>query len=341
VATLTAQPAQQHAPTTRPGVDAVRLFFFPLLVLAGATVVGVLLGFVAYALLDPDSSEGFEALGDAILALAFALLVAVVLTVVGLVVLARHLFLPGHRAAPLLLALVAPPALVALLAAFAGVLPDDATVILSALSPVLLVVPSLVFMWWGSAAPTRSRLSRGAGAVAAVAVVGSLLLYVVSDAREDQVADDLPLVLFDGTTAEAPFTGWTRDRFTTTVIRPESAFAPAGHEAYLKYLTPTGVAFMTMRTEVGDCSPTPVRSYTCQVIGSVPAGELRSYRTNETYPSFPDSPEFVVLVYDDGSGVSVNTEGTDMPAQDVLARLERVDRDAFEDATGVGMDLRD
>jgi len=304
-------------------------------------MIGVGAGFVAWTLLDPDSSGGFEALGDAILAAGFGALVALVVTVIGLVAVGRRLFQPGHRVVPVLLALVAPPALLALAAAIAGVLPQDVAWILSALTPALLLVPSVVFTWWGSVGPTRTQLARAAGAVAVVVVLGSLLLYVVSDAREDQVADDLPLVLFDGSSAEAPFAGWTRDPFTATVIRPGSAFAPDGHEAYLKYGTPTGVVFVTMRTDVGECSPTPVGEYTCQVVGSLPAGELRSYRTDQTYPSYPDSPEFVVLVYDDGSGVSLNTEGTDIPAQDVLARLERVDREAFEDATGVGMDLRD
>jgi len=38
-------------------------------------------------------------------------------------------------------------------------------------------------------------------------------------------------------------------------------------------------------------------------------------------------------VYADGSGVSVNVYGTTAPTQDVLGRLQRVDRKTFEAAT--------
>ena len=321
-------------------MGAVRLFFLPLLALAAAAIVAIPVGFLAYAALDPGS-EAFEALGAALLAAGFALLIAVVLTVVGLVVAARRLFLPGHRVVPVLLSVVAPPALAALLAGVGGLLPDDATGVIAAISLALLLVPSVVFTWWGSTAATRARVVRVAGGVAAVIVVGSLLLYVVSDAREDRVVKDLPLVLFDGNSEQAPFPSWIRDNFTTTVIRGESAFAPEGHEVYHKYMTAKGVAFITMRTDVGECSPTTVREYTCQVIGSLPDGELRSYRSTAEYQSYPDAAEFVVLVYDDGSGVSVNTDGTDVSAQDVLAQLQRVDRETFQDATHAGMELRD
>jgi hypothetical protein len=162
-------------------------------------------------------------------------------------------------------------------------------------------------------------------------VVGSLLLYVMQDAREDKAIEELPLVLFDGTSAESPFPNWKRDAFSRTVVQSESAFAPDGHEAYLKYFSAPGVVFITMRTDVGECSPTLLRGYTCQVVGTLPAGELRHYLSPEQFPTY--NREFFVLVYADGSGVSVNVDGLQLPAQNVLARLQRVDRKTFEGAT--------
>ena len=217
--------------------------------------------------------------------------------------------LPGHRLAPVVLARIGP---------FAP----------------LVIGGGFAFLWCGSAAPSQRTLLRAGGVLAAVIVVGSLVLYAMKDAREDKAIEELPLVLFDGTSAESPYPNWKRDAFTRTAVRSESAFAPEGHEAYLKYFTAPGVAFITMRTDAGECSPTLLRGYTCQVVGSLPTGELRSYRSPEQYASYPESRDFLVLAYPDGSGVSVNVDGLQQPAQDVLARLQRVDRKTFEAATG-------
>ncbi len=305
---------------------------------AAATIAGV----ATYALLSAGrDAEGFESLGWAFLGALVGLVLGTTVTIAGLIVLARRLFAPGNRVAPVVLALVGPFAPLALAALIAGILPSEPPpALISLLALTALLAPSLAFLWCGSGPSTRGLLLRGAGVLTAVAVVGSSVLYVVSDAREDEVVADLPLVLFDGTSADATFLGWKRDAFSTTVVREETAFSPEGHEAYLKYFAPGGVAFVTMRTDVGDCSPTLVRGYTCQVVGTLPAGELRSYRSTAAYATYPDSEEFLVLAYADGSGVSMNVDGADVLAQEVLSRLRRVDRRRFEDATDSELALR-
>ncbi len=322
-----------------PGAGPAALALTPLLVFAAAAAAAAVSGLGTYFLLSSgkDGGEGFESLGWAILGATVAIIVGLTVTVVGLIVLARRLFLPGHRVAPVVLALVGPfvPLVLggALSALFGGYLP---AVLAVPFTLVALAAPSLAFLWCGSAAPSQRTLLRGGAVLAAVIVVGSLVLYVMKDAREDKAIEELPLVLFDGTTAtaEAPYPNWRRDAFSRTAVRSESAFAPEGHEAYLKYFSAPGVVFLTMRTDVGECSPTLVRGYTCQVVGSLPAGELRSYRSPEQYATYPVSKEFLVLVYADRSGVSVNVDGLQQPAQDVLARLQRVDRKTFETAAG-------
>jgi hypothetical protein len=320
-----------------PGVSPAALALTPLLVFGAAAVAAAVSGAGTYFLLSAgkDGGEGFEALGWALLGAIVAVVVGLTVTVIGLIVLARRLFLPGHRVAPVVLALVGPfvPLVLggALAALFSGSLPG---VLGAPLTLAALAAPSLAFLWCGSAAPSQRTLLRGGALLAAVIVVGSLVLYVMKDAREDKAFKDLPLVLFDGTTADSPYPSWKRDAFTRTAVRSECAFAPDGHEAYLKYFSAPGVVFITMRSDVGECSPTLVRGYTCQVVGTLPAGVLRSYRSPAQYASYPESREFLVLVYSDASGVSVNVDATQQPAQDVVARLQRVDRKTFEAAAG-------
>jgi hypothetical protein len=332
------------APTNRsdqdgvaPGVGTAALALSPLLVFAVAAAAAVVTGVATYFLLGAgkDGGEGFESLGWAILGVIVAVVVGLTVTVVGLIVLARRLFLPGHRVAPVVLALVSPFVPLVLGGALAALFSGNMPIVLGGpLSLAALAAPSLAFLWCGSAAPSQRTLLRGGAVLAAVIVVGSLVLYVMKDAREDKAIEELPLVLFDGTTAESPYPNWKRDAFSRTAVREENAFAPEGHEAYLKYFSAPGVVFITMRTDVGECSPTLLRGYTCQVVGSLPAGELRSYRSPEQYATYPESKEFLVLVYPDGSGVSVNVDGLQQPAQGVLARLQRVDRRTFEAAAG-------
>ena len=323
-----------------PGVGQAALALTPLLVFAAAATAGAVTGVATYFLLSAgrDGGEGFESLGWAILGTIVAVVVGLTVTIVGLIVLARRLFLPGHRVAPVVLALIGPFVPLVLGGGLAALFSGNLPVVLGVpLTLAALAAPSLAFLWCGSAAPSQRTLLLGGAVLAAVIVVGSLLLYVMKDAREDKAIEDIPLVLFDGNTAESPY-GWTRDAFSTTAVRSETAFAPDGHEAYLKYFTNPGVAFITMRTDVGECSPTLLRGYTCQVVGSLPAGELRTYRTPEQFPTY--SREFLVLVYPDGSGVSVNVDGLQQPAQDVLARLQRVDRERFEAVTHAELSFR-
>lgn len=334
--TATAPPTPPTPPAgVAPGVGTAKLALAPLLVFAAAAAAAAVSGFGTYALISQGrEGEGFESLGWAIVGAGVAVVVGLVVTIVGLVVVARRLFLPGHRAVPVVLAVAGPVVLFVLAGGLTVLFPGGSAPLFAGILPLIaLATPSLAFLWSGSTAPTRGTLLRVSGGVAAVVVVGSLVLYVVADAREDKVAAELPLVLFDGTTTDSPYPDWRRDAFGTTVVRSETAFVPEGHEAYLKYFTGTGVAFLTMRSDVGECSPTPVRDYTCQVVGALPAGILRSYRTQVGYHVYPDSAEFLVLVYPDGSGVSVNVDGSSIPAQDILARLQRVDREKFEAAT--------
>ena len=332
---VTEPQAKPHPLGVAPGVGTAALALTPLLVFAAAAAAAAVTGVGTYVLLSAgkDGSEGFEALGWALLGAIVAVIVGLTVTVVGLIILARRLFLPGHRVTPVVLALVGPfvPLVFggALAALFSGNLP---VVLGPPLTLAALAAPSLAFLYCGGAAPSQRTLLRGGAVLAGVIVVGSLLLYVMKDAREDKAIEELPLVLFDGTTADSPYPNWKRDAFTRTAVRSENEFAPEGHEAYLKYFSAPGVVFITMRTDVGECSPTLLRGYTCQVVGSLPAGELRTYRTPEQYPI--SGREFLVLVYPDGSGVSVNVDSLQQPAQDVLVRLQRVDRKTFEAAAG-------
>jgi hypothetical protein len=316
-------------------VGPAALALTPLLVFAAAAAAAAVTGVGTYVLLSDgkDGGEGFEALGWALLGAIVAVIVGLTVTVVGLIVLARRLFLPGHRVAPVVLALIGPFVPLVLGGALATVFAGNLPVVLGfPLTLAALAAPSLAFLWCGSAAPSQRTLLRGGAVLAAVIVVGSLVLYVMQDAREDKAIEELPLVLFDGTTAESPFPSWKRDAFSTNAVHSETAFAPDGHEAYLKYFTAPGVAFITMRSDVGECSPTLLRGYTCRIVGSLPAGTLRSYHSSEQFPTY--SRDLLVLVYPDGSGVSVNVDGLQQPAPDVLARLQRVDRKTFEAAAG-------
>lgn len=339
---LAAPPTPPTPPTSvAPGVGMAKLALAPLLVFAAAAVAAAFCGFASYALISRGrEGEGFESLGWAILAVAAAVIVGVTVIVVGLIVVARRLFLPGHRVVPVVLALAGPVVPFLLAGGLTVLSPRGNAPVFAGILPLIaLAAPSLAFLWCGGAAPTRGTLLRVVGGVAAVVVVGSLVLYAVANAREDKAVADLPLVLFDGTMVDTPYPDWRHDHFDTTVVRSAKAFAPGGHEAYLKYFTRTGVAFLTMRTDVGECSPTPVRGYTCQVVGALHAGALRSYRTQDPYANYPDSTEFLVLVYPDGSGVSINVDASSVPAQEVLARLQRVDRKTFEAVTRSDLSL--
>jgi len=171
----------------------------------------------------------------------------------------------------------------------------------------------------------------GSAVLAAVGVVASLVLYAGWQAREGAVVADLPLVLFDGATADPPIPGWQHPPSATIDVRSKGAFAPEGHEAYLTYFAPAGIIYIAMRTHIGDCSPDVVRRYTCEVVGSLPDGELRSYALVGEGTSFPpDSSEFIVVVYADGSGVSVSLDDVERDVgEEALAQLRRVDREQF------------
>ena len=155
------------------------------------------------------------------------------------------------------------------------------------------------------------------------------------------VADRLPLVLFAGNTADAPFEGWRRDEFgTLTITHDTGSIAQQGQRAYLKYFAPDGVVFITMHTDIGACRDTAM--YTCRTTGAMQGNEIRRYERISEYGSYPRSDAFDVLVYPDGSAVSVNDDASrnwppstrNVSTTQVLQSLVRVDRGQFERATG-------
>ncbi|MGZ4637456.1 MAG: hypothetical protein ACXV2J_00185, partial [Actinomycetes bacterium] len=165
---------------------------------------------------------------------------------------------------------------------------------------------------------------------------------------QSRTIDRLPLVLFDGRTADAAYPGWHRDPFGHTAVRAANSFA-TGYEAYLKYVTSTGVTFVTMDSDLGPCRSQATRGYLCAPAGELPTGQLRTYTRVAPYGSYPHEAQFLVLAYPDGSGVSVNVglppsrpggPAAIGAARQVLADLVRVDRATFEERTASTLTLQ-
>ncbi|MFD1365263.1 hypothetical protein [Actinoplanes sichuanensis] len=79
----------------------------PMLVLAGGVGVGTVAGFVVGAAQMAGADNDWAALGAFLWGLLVGIVVAVVVYVAALIVVARRLFAPGRRAAPVLLTLLA------------------------------------------------------------------------------------------------------------------------------------------------------------------------------------------------------------------------------------------
>ncbi len=334
--------------TTAP--SSRRLSVGPLLALAAGVAIGAAagtgVGLLALAAASPD--DDWASLGAFLVGAVAGLGVGVAAYVAALVLAARRLLPAGRRAAPVLLTLLGEAAVAGYGAALMAVLrPTSAgwTSLLLLLAVTAGGCGPAAFLWVGtSGRPRRAALVVVAGSAltAGLVVTGSDILAQV---RTDRVADELPLALFDGTTADPAYPGWRRDVFTSLQVRPAHTFTERGHEGYLKYVAPGGVVFVTMHTDAGDCD-TPAPDYTCSALGRTPAGQLRSYARTSPYGSYPRADRFVAVVYPDGSGVSVNlTTGSGRgdssadQAATVLGALRRVDRDRFEDRTGSRLDV--
>ena len=328
---------------------------WPLVVLMGATVASVL-GGALVAVVSFSGSTGdrddWSELGAILLGLLAGAVVFAVAYVAGLVLAARRAFAPGRRVVPLALALAIPVGLTVFALAMSGVAAmADADLPPAAGLPVavaLLAAGPLAFAW-GNSTVGRRRLLVAVAAVAALVVGIAGVGIGVERARTSRIVADLPLVLFEGRTADAPFAGWRRDDFTSVwVTQNRRTFTEQGHSASLKYLARGGAVFVTMYTEVGPCTDT--LDYLCRVEGRASGAEQRTYTRVARYGSYPRSASFAVLAFSDGSAVSVNglergeqyLAGPDLLTRpdEVLLRLVRVDRETFERATGSALRVR-
>jgi hypothetical protein len=284
---------------------------WPLVVLVGAAVASVLGGaVVAFVSLSGSTGDrdDWSELGAILLGLFAGVVVFAVSYVAGLVLAARRAFPPGRRVVPVALALGIPVGMTVFAVAVSGVAAmSEADLPPAAALPVALAVLAagpLAFTW-GDSAAGRRRLLVAVVAVAALVVGIAGVGIGVERARTSRIVADLPLVLFEAGTADAPFAGWRRDDFTSVwVTENHRTFTEQGHSAYLKYLSRGAAIFVTMYTEVGPCADTS--DYVCRVEGTANGGEQRTYTRVAPYGSYPRSTSFAVLVYSDGSAVSVN-----------------------------------
>jgi hypothetical protein len=328
---------------------------WPLLALLAAAIASVLGGAVVAAVSYSGSTgdrDDWSELGAILLGLVAGVVVFAVAYVAGLVLTARRAFPPGRRVVPVALALGIPVGLTVFALAVSGVaamseadLPPPAGL---PVAVAVLAAGPLAFAW-GNSAVGRRRLLVAVAAVAALVVGIAGVGIGVERARTSRIVAQLPLVLFEGRTADAPFAEWRRDEFKSAwVTENRRTFTDQGHSAYLKYLSRGAAIFVTMYTEVGPCMDT--LDYLCRVEGTVDGGEQRTYTRVGQYGSYPRSATFAVLAYSDGGAVSVNglERGRQFPASsdfltrpdEVLRSLVRVDRETFESATGSALRVR-
>ena len=348
------QPSPPHARWPGASVPGARhtsripAVAWPLVVLFLAGLAGLLCGtaVVFVSLAASGDEDAWAELGALIMGLVAGFATFGVAYVVGLVLAARRAFPPGHRVLPTALAFGIPVGLVALVLGLGGVaelLHADLMPAVGVVAGVaLLAAAPLAFAWAGTPKGRRRLLLAGAATVALVVAVAGVGIGV-ERARTARTVAQLPLVLFEGRTADPPFAGWRRDAFTSMwVTENRRTFTFHGYSAYLKYMAPGGVVFVTMYTEVGPCVDTT--TYACRVEGTVNGSELRTYTLSSRYGSYPRSSQFAVLAYADGSAVSVNAPeparaSFTSPAV-VLRSLVRVDRETFERQTGSALRFR-
>jgi hypothetical protein len=343
VASMTDVAPSVVAARSRPALAALG----PVVAAALAAAAAAISGFLTYAALaaGDQGDDPWQELGWVIAALAVAGLAGACVYVVGLVVAARRLLPRGRRAVPAVVAAFAPlPAVVSI-----GALSDPpfvagaegVAVAGAAAWTVLSMGAGPAAFAWAASRPgeTLRHVLVPLGAV--LALVGSVCVAVAfgwSAVEHRRVQDQLPLVLFWSSTSEPsvhpPFPGWRHDNLSRVSVRPASWITSSRHDAYLKYFADGDVRFVTMHTDIGDCSPGTADGYRCEVLGSGPEGELRRYQAVGGFAGRDD--HWVASVYLDGSAVAVNVgeyAGED-EAVGVLRALVRVDRDQFEDAAG-------
>jgi hypothetical protein len=340
-------PSIRQEPARRGRVPAA---VWPVLALIVAVVVGAGVGIVVTGLGTAGSDDdGFGELGAFLLGLALGVVAFAATYLGGLSVAARRAFPPGRRILPWTLSLAIPAALVAFALALGGLADSQGTDYPRALGIMTFigaVASAPASFTWAAHPRTRRGLALAAASLVALMVVSTAAEIAVTRHQLDQVADRTPFVLFAGRAVNAPFDGWRRDTFRTiTIGEDEEPIASHGSSATLKYFAPRNVVFVTMHTDIGPCEDTSL--YTCRATGTLQGNEIRRYERITPYDAYPRSDAFDVLVYPDGSAVSVNDNETrnvpgtrpDVTTSQVLQSLVRVDRQQFEHATGATLRL--
>ena len=331
------------SPPPRPLAPPV---VWPVVAILTAGAAAAAAGLLTFHASPRDGTDGWAELGAFLLALAVGAFVLVAAYVVGIVLAARHVFPAGRRAAPATSAVVLPVALLGFTAVVAQVTPVPIwpPVYVVAGAAALAAGPA-AFAWSGS---RDGQLRLGAAVLAVVALVatGALSSTAAASADTDRAAKALPLTLFDGRSTDTPFDGWRRDPLSVNRIEAGSTPFEGGRQTYLKYFTSEGVVFITMHSRAGACADSA--EYRCSVVGELEDGQLRRYTRTSGYGYFPRGAVIDALVHADGTAVSVQGPDTSAPdpaaagesARTVLEALRRVDRAAYEAATGAPLRAR-
>lgn len=324
---------------------------WPLVVLVAAVAAGAVVGAaVGYlTLAASDDADGWAELGALVFGAVTGLVAFVAAYVVGLVLAGRRAFPVGRRTVPVTLALGIPVVFVLLVMILNGVvapLAIELTPVVGIVAGVAVLAAGPFSFAWGDTAAGQRRLFVAAAAMAVLVLLVAGAGVGAERVRTNRVVAQLPLVLFDGQTREAPFQGWRHsDSSQLWITEDTGTFTDRGHSAYLTYLTPAGATYITMHTEVGPCQQTA--EYSCRVVGTLKGNEERVYTRNESYTRYLRSPQYLVVVHADGNAVSVSglesrragVTAVTSPEQ-VLERLERVDRRTFERETGLTLRVR-
>ena len=338
--------ALRYGPPSTPRRRSAPAAVWPVIVLVVAGVAALACGLLTFHVAPRDGTDGWAELGAYLLALAVGVLALVVAYVVGIVVAARHAFAAGRRALPVAAALVLPAALVGLTAIVAQVTPVPIwpPVYVVAGAAALAAGPA-AFAWTGSRTGQR-RLGVAILAVVVLVTTGAVGSTAAGAAATARAAQTLPLVLFDGRSADAPFDGWRRDPFSRNGIEPGTSPFEGGQQTYLKYFTREGVVFITMHSRAVACADTA--EYRCTVVEDLAEGQLRRYTRTSGYGYYPRGAVIDAVVHADGTAVSVQGPDTSSPdpvaagesSRTVLEALRRVDRQAYEAATGAPLRAR-
>jgi len=143
---MSVSTAELQTNAVKPGIGPLRLALPPIVVMALAAAP---VGFIGASLFETDHYGGFGDVGEAakfFVDLSPLIALAVVISLGGVVALARACFRPGQRAAPVILGLGA-SYLLGLAAALGSTVPrDPLSTIVFILLGLALVAPSLAFL---------------------------------------------------------------------------------------------------------------------------------------------------------------------------------------------------